>query len=52
MSSLCVPVDQKLNWVKLKLIQILLKITSIVHRKLYLLIIYTNSYDNMHDSAH
>ena len=41
-------VDKK---VKLKSIQILLKITSIVHRKSYLLIIYTNSYDNMHDSG-
>ena len=43
-------VDQKLNWVKLKLIQILFKITFVVPRKSYLLIIYTNAYDNMHDS--
>ena len=44
-------VDQKINWVKLKLIKILLKITSIVRRNSYLLIIYTNSYDNMHNSG-
>ena len=44
-------VDQKWNWVKLKSIQILLKIISIVPRKSYLLIIYTNSYDNMQDSG-
>ena len=34
-----------------KSIQILLKITSIVPRKSYLLIIYENSYDNMQDSG-
>ena len=47
-------VDQNWNWVKLKLIQILLKITSMDPRnmrKSYLLIIYTNAYD-MPDSAH
>ena len=44
-------IDQKWNWVKLKSIQILLKITSIVPRKSYLLIIYANSYDNMQDSG-
>ena len=44
-------VDQKWNWVKLKSIQILLKITSLVSRKSYMLIIYANSYDNMQDSG-
>ena len=46
-----IEVDQKWKWVKLKSIQIWLKITSIVPRKSYLLIIYANSYDNMHDSG-
>ena len=36
-------VHKKKNWVKFKSIQILLKITSIVPTKSYLLIIYTNS---------
>ena len=45
-------IDQKWNWVKLKSIQILLEITSIVSRKLYLLIIYTNSYDNIYDAGY
>ena len=36
---------------KLNSIQILLRITSIVPRKLYQLIIYTHSYDNMYDSG-
>ena len=44
-------VDQKWKWVKLKSIQILLNITFIVPRKSYLPIIYTNIYDNMHDSG-
>ena len=44
-------VDQKWNWVKFKSIQILLKITSLVSRKSYMLIIYANSYDNMQDSG-
>ena len=47
MWSLFVPVHVK-SLPNVKFIQIFLKITSIVPRKLYRLIIYTN---NMHDSG-
>ena len=51
MWSLFVPVHVQIDQNKLKSIQILLEITSIVPRKLYLLLIYTNSYDNIHDAG-
>ena len=50
MWSLVVPVHVK-SLPQVKFIQIFLKITSIVHRKLYRPIICTNSYDTMHDSG-
>ena len=62
MWSLYVPilskVDQKRNWVMLKLVRALLKIACLADMKFYVVIIcvsscekLTNSYDNMHDSG-
>ena len=39
-------VDQKQNWVKLKSVQTLLRITCLANRKSYVVIIYTNACEN------
>ena len=50
MWSLFVPVHVK-TFTKSEIYSNMAQITSIVPRKSYRLIIYTNSYDNMHDSG-
>ena len=38
---------QKQNWVKLKSVQISLKIAGLAHRKSYVVIIYANLYEKL-----